>query len=162
MKQILILLTKHSDWTSRLIYRICGHGYTHSSISLENAPEHFFSFNHRGFAEEILAKHRRRGVQRSRCYHLQVSDEAYHAIESRIQWFLAHRSCFRYSVSARFAVCCASPSSARTNTSAPSLSRNGSCTPSHEARICSCRTTSWSCWTTVHTALKMRKMSSDA
>lgn len=97
MKQILILLTKHSDWRSRLIYRICGHGYTHSSISLENAPEHFFSFNHRGFAEEILAKHRRRGVQRSRCYHLQVSDEAYHAIESRIQWFLAHRSCFRYS-----------------------------------------------------------------
>ena len=103
MKQISILLTKYSDWTSRLIHWMSGRGYTHSSIALEDSPERYFSFNHRGFTEETLEKHRRHGVRQSRCYQIQVSDEVYAALESRIQWFLTHRTRFRYS---RFGVCC--------------------------------------------------------
>ena len=103
MKQISILLTKYSDWTSRLIHWMSGRGYTHSSIALEDSPERYFSFNHRGFTEETLEKHRRHGVRQSRCYQIQVSDEVYAALESRIQWFLTHRTRFRYS---RFGVFC--------------------------------------------------------
>ena len=103
MKQISILLTKYSDWTSRLIHWMSGRGYTYSSIALEDSPERYFSFNHRGFTEETLEKHRRHGVRQSRCYQIQVSDEVYAALESRIQWFLTHRTRFRYS---RFGVFC--------------------------------------------------------
>ena len=77
MRQISVLLTKYSDWISTLVYHIGGHGFTHSSLSLEEDEDTYYSFNYRGFAVETVDKHRRRGVKCSRCIQLQVSDEAY-------------------------------------------------------------------------------------
>ena len=37
MKEIRVLLTKYSDWISKMVYRLCGKGYTHASISVEKA-----------------------------------------------------------------------------------------------------------------------------
>ena len=54
MRHICILLTKYSDWISTVVYHIGGRGFTHSSISLEEDPDTFYSFNFRGFAVESV------------------------------------------------------------------------------------------------------------
>lgn len=96
MRQISILLTKYADGISTLVYHICGRGFTHSSIALEEDPDTYYSFNYRGFAVETIEKHRRRGVKNSRCIHLQVSDEAYQAIRRQIRGVLQNRSAYHY------------------------------------------------------------------
>lgn len=37
MKTITVLLTKYSDWVSSIVYHMGGHGYTHASLSLDEA-----------------------------------------------------------------------------------------------------------------------------
>ena len=96
MRHICILLTKYSDWISTVVYHIGGRGFTHSSISLEEDPDTFYSFNFRGFAVESVEKHRRRGVKNSRCIRLQVSDAAYAHIRERLREMLAHRTEYHY------------------------------------------------------------------
>lgn len=96
MKEISILLTKYSDWISNLVYHICGRGYTHASIALEDEPDTYYSFNYHGFAVETVEKHRRRGVKRSRCYRIPISNEAYEKIQNRIQDFMERRETYRY------------------------------------------------------------------
>ncbi len=96
MKQIIVLLTKYSDWISTLIYHVSGRGYTHSSIALEENPGRYYSFNYRGFVIETVDKHRRRGVRKSCCIQLQVSDETYDRIQGRIGEVLAHRQEYSY------------------------------------------------------------------
>lgn len=96
MHQVSVLLTKYSDWISTLIYHVCGRGFTHSSIALDDDPDTYYSFNYRGFAVETVEKHRRRGVKRSRCIQLQISDEAYDRIKASIHQFTDHRTEYRY------------------------------------------------------------------
>ena len=48
MKEITILLTKHDDLVSNIIFPFCGFKYTHAAIGLEDNPEHFYSFNKSG------------------------------------------------------------------------------------------------------------------
>ena len=96
MRQIYVLLTKYSDWISTVVYHVGGRGFTHSSISLEEGPNTYYSFNFRGFAVETVEKHRRRGVKNSRCIQLQVSDTAYARIRGRLLDMLAHRTAYRY------------------------------------------------------------------
>lgn len=97
MKEISILLTKHSDIISNIIYYICGGGYTHASIGLEEEPEEFYSFGYHGFAFETIEKHRKRGVKRSRCYKIKVPEEAYKKIEKYIQQFRENKELYSYS-----------------------------------------------------------------
>ncbi len=96
MKKISILLTRYNDRMSQFVYWISGRNYTHVSIALEDEPEHYYSFNYRGFTRETLEKHRDRGVKYSRCYELQISDEAYNKIKARIDKFQAHRKEYQY------------------------------------------------------------------
>ena len=64
MKEVSILLTKYSDWISNIVYVLCGRGYTHASISLEENADTYYSFNYLGFAVETVSKHRKRGVKK--------------------------------------------------------------------------------------------------
>lgn len=96
MRQISVLLTKYSDWISTVIYHIGGHGYTHSSIALEEDQDTYYSFNYRGFAVETMEKHRRRGVKQSCCIQLQVSDEAYSQMKEQLQNMLDTREDYSY------------------------------------------------------------------
>ena len=79
MRQIYVLLTKYSDWLSAVVCHVSGRGFTHSSISLDEDPDTYYSFNFRGFAVETAEKHRRRGVRDSRCIQLQISTRLIHA-----------------------------------------------------------------------------------
>ena len=97
MKQISILLTKYSDWISNLVYHIAGRGYTHASIGLGEAVTEYYSFNYKGFAVETIENHKRRGVRRSYCYQVRVSDEAYARIEAEIKVFQQNKEQYRYS-----------------------------------------------------------------
>ena len=94
MKEITILLTRYSDWISSFVYHIAGHGYTHASLSLGEGV--YYSFNYRGFCEETLEKHRRRGVEQSLSCVLEVSDQAYQDIQARIEAFQRRRAEYRY------------------------------------------------------------------
>lgn len=96
MRRITILLTKYSDWISTLVHCLAGQEYTHSSLALEEDPDTYYSFNYRGFAVETLEKHRRRGVIKSRCIQLQVSDQAYRRIRQRLHAMQARRGLYRY------------------------------------------------------------------
>ena len=88
-------IAKYSDWISTLVYHIGGRGFTHSSIALEEDETTYYSFNYRGFAVETVEKHRRRGVKKSRCIRLQISEEAYWRIRERIQNMAEHRTEYR-------------------------------------------------------------------
>lgn len=96
MKTISILLTRYHDSLSTLFYYATGRGYTHSSIALSAQPEHYYSFNLRGFAEETKEKHRRRGVVDSCQYNLPVTDETYDRLKKQLQFFCENRHSFRY------------------------------------------------------------------
>lgn len=105
MRQISVLLTTYSDLFSTMVYYVGGQSYTHSSIALEDDPDQYYSFNYRGFAIETTEKHRRKGVKKSICFHIQVPDEAYRKIEERIHRFQSRREEYRYTRLG--VVCCA-------------------------------------------------------
>lgn len=96
MREISILLTKYSDWISNLVWHFCGRGYTHASIALEDEPGKYYSFNYRGVAVETIEKHKRRGVRRSRCYRIKISDTAYQMIREKIQRFMEEKDTYSY------------------------------------------------------------------
>lgn len=96
MKKISVLLTKYSDKISTLLYYLGGRGYTHVSIALDATEDRYYSFNYKGFCEESLSKHRKRGVHKSVQYELAVSDEAYRAMRERLAVFLLHRQQYAY------------------------------------------------------------------
>lgn len=96
MKSITIVLTKYTDLLSDFLYLMSGGGYTHVSLSLDDAAETMYSFNFKGFCIENLEKHRRRGVTKSLCYRLQVSDAAYEKLSEYVQGFIDNREDYRY------------------------------------------------------------------
>lgn len=98
MKTISVLLTKYSDCISTFIYYISGREYTHASIALEEPGENaYYSFNYKGFCEETIKKHRKKGVCKSARYRFEVSDKTYEKIKRRLHFFKMHRSTFAYS-----------------------------------------------------------------
>ena len=104
MKTITVLLVKNLDWVSNILCHICGHGYTHASIGLED-NDIFYSFNFRGFCIETSEKHRRRGVKESLCFQLTVTNETYDFLQKQIQHFENNKEQYKYS---KFGVfCCA-------------------------------------------------------
>lgn len=96
MKEVSILLTKYSDWISNMVYVLCGRGYTHASISLEENTDTYYSFNYLGFAVETVSKHRKRGVKKSKCFRVEISDQSYENIRQRIHDIEQERSTYKY------------------------------------------------------------------
>lgn len=96
MKKVSILLTKYSDLLSSLVYYVTGRGYTHVSLGLEENEDRFYSFNFKGFCVETMEKHRRRGVDSSICYQIEVADESYRFLKESIQMFEEKREEYRY------------------------------------------------------------------
>lgn len=97
MKTIAIVLTRYTDWLSRLTMLFGGGGYTHVSLALSETMETMYSFNFKGFSCETIAKYKRHGVKKSRSYLLQVPDAAYEQLLLRIRRFEKHRDRYRYS-----------------------------------------------------------------
>lgn len=93
-RKVVILLTRYSDGLSSFLRCVTGKEYTHASISLENGV--FYSFNYRGFCEETMEKHRRRGVSKSILFEFSVSEETYERIQRKLTYFIMHREELRY------------------------------------------------------------------
>lgn len=96
MKKVNILLTKYSDWISNIVYVLCGRGYTHASISLEENADIYYSFNYHGFAVETVNKHRKRGVRKSKCIRFEISDQSYDNIRQMIHEIEQEKSTYKY------------------------------------------------------------------
>lgn len=96
---VSVLLTKYSDLFSDFIYWISGRGYTHASLSLDEDDENcFYSFNYRGFCEEMPKRRRPKSLQaESICYRLQVSEEVYRQLQERIEDIKMRKRQYRYS-----------------------------------------------------------------
>lgn len=96
MKNLYILLTKTTHWTSEMVYFLCNGGYTHASLALEEDPDLYYTFNFRGFATETIEKHRRKGVNHSRRYTIRVSEESYTEIREMLASVEANRDNYAY------------------------------------------------------------------
>lgn len=96
MKNVSVVFTKYTDPLSRFVYLLCGYGYTHASISLDDGSGEMYSFNFRGFCIETAAKHRRRGVSSSVSFTIRISDESYEWLKRKIKQFIENRSDYKY------------------------------------------------------------------
>ncbi|MBQ8556092.1 MAG: hypothetical protein IJ438_09515 [Clostridia bacterium] len=96
MRTISVVLTKYTDWFSKLFWFINGGGYTHASLALDYQAETMYSFNFKGFCRETMARHRRRGVRESVSYTLAIPDAAYDSLVWRIRKFERRRRQYRY------------------------------------------------------------------
>lgn len=95
---VQILLTRHYDTMSKIIYFITGRGYTHASIGLEEQSDCFYSFNYRGFCIEHPKhlKNRTTSIP-SRLFNIEVEAQVYDEIKKKITAMNENRNNYSYS-----------------------------------------------------------------
>jgi hypothetical protein len=94
-KKIYVLLTKHTSVTALILRLFTWCEYTHSSIALARDGTHY-SFNPvRGFTIERPI-HKKRGATPCRLYCVEVSNQTYAEVESRIKWFVDNPTEYKF------------------------------------------------------------------
>ena len=96
-KTIFILLTEHKDRVAKLYRFITGGTYNHVSIGTEGKK--FFSFITKGFRVEkpwLFAQFKKK-EELCAVYKLNVTEESYNAVKTRIDEFWADKKKYRYS-----------------------------------------------------------------
>ena len=94
-KSVYVLLTKQHSVTSVLVRLFTMNEYTHSSIALERDGS-FYSYNPgRGFTVERPIEKKRGGTP-CKLYQVEVSDQTFREIESRINWFIDHPQEYKF------------------------------------------------------------------
>lgn len=97
-RTIWILLSRHRDWRSNIIYYMTGRKYTHASISIDKEWKTFYSFNIKGFCRENPRHFRSTDEGGEKVlYELTVSGEQYQLIKDRIDQMNAERKKYHYS-----------------------------------------------------------------
>ena len=106
MKSVYILLCRTNTIFSGLIHMATGNKYTHAALSLDREMTRLYSFGRQnlyfpmiaGFVPEDIKMgvYRKNGGAPCAVYELRVSDKVYDTIESRINWFIAHKDYYRY------------------------------------------------------------------
>jgi len=99
-KTISILLTEYSDWFSKIYRIITGKRYTHAPIGIEGYRNKFFSFVTKGgFRTEMprVAAKFSKNAESCALYHLEVTEEVYEQIKTRLEDFKCHAKRYRYS-----------------------------------------------------------------
>ena len=107
MKKFYILLSRTDTIPARVIRKVTGAHYSHTSFSLYPQTNHFYSYARRhihlpifsGFISEdihtkVFAKYPDTPCE---LYELEVSDEVYHKAEKLIKYFINHRKKATYS-----------------------------------------------------------------
>ena len=95
-KIITVLLTRYFSTFSNFIYWISGKGYTHASIALNDHDEYYYSFNFKGFRKEY-PRRKPRQCGKSISYKLEISEEAFEKIKSKIEEMEQNREKLSYS-----------------------------------------------------------------
>lgn len=98
MPHIYILFSTFPDPLSRFFHFAGGLKYTHASLSLEEDPDTYYSFNLKGFAVETREKFHRRNILGNLRYQLAVSPQAYQSIRRRMDAFRANRERYQYNL----------------------------------------------------------------
>jgi len=99
-KSVFILLTTNPDPISWLFRLLTFGKYSHASIGIEEHLDHFFSFVTKdGFYLERPLKSKKAKKRARECalYRLDVDDDKYEAIKSKIEEFQTHTVQFHYS-----------------------------------------------------------------
>jgi len=98
MKTITILLTRYPDLLSGLISVISRSEYSHISISLDENPQIFYSFNFKGFVIEKAGKNSFHKHWLSRLYiRVQVKEEIYRNLYKELMTFASMQKTYKYS-----------------------------------------------------------------
>lgn len=84
-RTIVVLFTSYKDMISNFIYYISGRSYTHTSVSIDESNDYYYSFNIKGFRKEYPMRHRWRMKDKSKAIYLEISEESW----QRIQKYLA-------------------------------------------------------------------------
>lgn len=101
MRTVTILLTRYYSWFGSLVCLVSRSDYSHASISIEETPSTFYSFNFKGFTTEHPYRRKRRG--NALRISLLVTEEAYQEIEAELSRFAQRRERYTYS---RWGVLC--------------------------------------------------------
>lgn len=94
---IYILLSRHYDLVSKVVYFLTGCGYTHASIGLVQEPDCFYSFTFKGFRKEKPARWKKNKDVRMMLYELEVSSESYEMIRDKIVKIQEEEDLYHYS-----------------------------------------------------------------
>ena len=95
-KTVYVLLTRSATITSRLVQIFTFSKYSHSSIALTRDGS-FYSFNPKvGFTTERPIAQKKRKDSKCVLNAIQVTDEAYAEIESRINWFIENPDEYKF------------------------------------------------------------------
>ena len=96
MKTISILLTSYTDIFSQIV-NLFSNGYSHSSISIDESENIFYSFNRKGFAIEKPKKYKPKTRKNKYAYiRIQVPDNKYLLIQQEIDNFLKNKNNYKY------------------------------------------------------------------
>ena len=96
---INILLTRHFDKPSYLLYYLTGKGYTHASIGLGEEKDTFYSFSTKGFRIERPNNWRKKDRRiYGAVYRLKVTEFVYQSIKKFIYTIKANQKKYTYNL----------------------------------------------------------------
>lgn len=97
-KYINILLSRHFDRVSQMLYHLTGRGYTHASIGLHEDKNTYYSFNGKGFRIEKPARWKKKDsrVQKT-IYKIKVEEQEYKKLKEYIKSVKDNQERYKYS-----------------------------------------------------------------
>lgn len=96
-RTIVVLFTCYKDMISDVIYYISGRSYTHTSVSMEENSEFYYSFNKKGFRREYPGRYKKRMREQSVAIYLEVSEKSWQQLQNRLMEMEAEAKEYRYS-----------------------------------------------------------------
>ena len=96
-RTIVVLFTCYKDMISDVIYYISGKSYTHTSISMEENSEFYYSFNKKGFRREYPGRYKKRMREQSVAIYLEISGKSWQQLQDRLMEMETEAKEYRYS-----------------------------------------------------------------
>jgi len=108
MKSVYILLTKTNTIPARIIRKVNGDTYSHASLALDKELTELYSFARRNIRFPLIAGFiredidvgifARNGDAPCALYELEINDDTYEAIQSRIKDMLNNYDAYKYNI----------------------------------------------------------------
>ena len=96
-RTIVVLFTCYKDMVSDFIYYMSGKSYTHTSVSIEENSDYYYSFNKKGFRKEYPKRYKKKMRNQSVAIYLEISEKSWGQLQSRLMEMETSRGAYRYS-----------------------------------------------------------------